>query len=103
MNDKKLNQLLEYLLKNMNAEIDRLILTDPYYILFIRYEEDIEKYFIYDITYANAEKQYSLDVYVSEDKPELYNELSIAEYYENNKHQHVSRETPEQIFDFINA
>ena len=103
MNDKKLNQLLEYLLKNMNAEIDRLILTDPYYILFIRYEEDIEKYFIYDITYANAEKQYSLDVYVSEDKPELYNELSIAEHYENNKHQHVSRETPEQIFDFINA
>ena len=103
MNDKKLNQLLEYLLKNMNAETDRLILTDPYYILFIRYEEDIEKYFIYDITYANAEKQYSLDVYVSEDKPELYNELSIAEYYENNKHQHVSRETPEQIFDFINA
>ena len=103
MNDKKLNQLLEYLLKNMNAEIDRLILTDPYYILFIRYEEDVNKYFIYDITYANAEKQYSLDVYVSEDKPELYNELSIAEYYENNKHQHVSRETPEQIFDFINA
>lgn len=103
MNDKKLNQLLEYLLKNMNAEIDRLILTDPYYILFIRYEEDVKKYFIYDITYANAEKQYSLDVYVSEDKPELYNELSIAEHYENNKHQHVSRETPEQIFDFINA
>lgn len=103
MNDKKLNQLLEYLLKNMNAETDRLILTDPYYVLFIRYEEDIEKYFIYDITYANAEKQYSLDVYVSEDKPELYNELSIAECYENNKHQHVSRETPEQIFDFINA
>lgn len=103
MNDKKLNQLLEYLLKNMNAEIDRIILTDPYYILFIRYEEDVNKYFIYDITYANAEKQYSLDVYVSEDKPELYNELSIAEYYENNKHQHVSRETPEQIFDFINA
>lgn len=102
MNDKKLNQLLEYLLKNMNAEIDRIILTDPYYILFIRYEEDVNKYFIYDITYANAEKQYSLDVYVSEDKPELYNELSIAEYYENNKHQHVSRETPEQIFDFIN-
>lgn len=102
MNDKKLNQLLEYLLKNMNAEIDRLILTDPYYILFIRYEEDVNKYFIYDITYANAEKQYSLDVYVSEDKPELYNELSIAEHYENNKHQHVSRETPEQIFDFIN-
>ena len=103
MNDKKLNQLLEYLLKNMNAEIDRLILTDPYYILFIRYEEDVNKYFIYDITYANVEKQYSLDVYVSEDKPELYNELSIAEHYENNKHQHVSRETPEQIFDFINA
>lgn len=103
MNDKKLNQLLEYLLKNMNAEIDRLILTDPYYILFIRYEEDVKNYFIYDITYANAEKQYSLDVYVSEDKPELYNELSIAEHYENNKHQHVSRETPEQIFDFINA
>lgn len=103
MNDKKLNQLLEYLLKNMNAETDRLILTDPYYVLFIRYEEDINKYFIYDITYANAEKQYSLDVYVSEDKPELYNELSIAEHYENNKHQHVSRETPEQIFDFINA
>lgn len=103
MNDKKLNQLLEYLLKNMNAEIDRIILTDPYYILFIRYEEDVNKYFIYDITYANAEKQYSLDIYVSEDKPELYNELSIAEYYENNKHQHVSRETPEQIFDFINA
>ena len=102
MNDKKLNQLLEYLLKNMNAEIDRLILTDPYYILFIRYEEDVNKYFIYDITYANAEKQYSLDVYVSKDKPELYNELSIVEYYENNKHQHVSRETPEQIFDFIN-
>lgn len=102
MNDKKLNQLLEYLLKNMNAETDRIILTDPYYILFIRYEEDVNKYFIYDITYANAEKQYSLDVYVSEDKPELYNELSIAEYYENNKHQHVSRETPEQIFDFIN-
>ena len=67
MNDKKLNQLLEYLLQNMNAE-----------------------------------KQYSLDVYVSEDKPELYNELFIAEYYENNKHQHVSRETPKQIFDFIN-
>lgn len=103
MNDKKLNQLLEYLLKNMNGETDRIIFTDPYYILFIRYEEDINKYFIYDITYANAEKQYSLDVYVSEDKPELYNELSIAEYYENNKHQHVSRETPEQIFDFINA
>lgn len=103
MNDKKLNQLLEYLLKNINAEIDRLILTDPYYVLFIRYEEDINKYFIYDITYANAEKQYSLDVYVSDDKPELYNELSIVEYYENNKHQHVSRETPEQIFDFINA
>lgn len=102
MNDKKLNQLLEYLLKNMNAETDRIILTDPYYVLFIRYEEDINKYFIYDITYANAEKQYSLDVYVSENKPELYNELSIAEYYENNKHQHVSRETPEQIFDFIN-
>lgn len=103
MNDKKLNQLLEYLLKNMNAETDRIILTDPYYVLFIRYEKDIKKYFIYDITYANAEKQYSLDVYVSEDKPELYNELFIAEYYENNKHQHVSRETPEQIFDFINA
>lgn len=103
MNDKKLNQLLEYLLKNMNAETDRLILTDPYYILFIRYEEDVNKYFIYDITYANAEKQYSLDVYVSKDKPELYNELFIAEYYENNKHQHVSRETPDQIFDFINA
>lgn len=103
MNDKKLNQLLEYILKNMNAETDRLILTDTYYILFIRYEEDVNKYFIYDITYANAEKQYSLDVYVSEDKPELYNELSIAEYYENNKHQHVSRETPEQIFDFIKA
>lgn len=103
MNDKNLNHLLEYLLKNMNTEIDRLILTDPYYILFIRYEEDVNKYFIYDITYANAEKQYSLDVYVSEDKPELYNELSIAEDYENNKHQHVSRETPEQIFDFINA
>lgn len=103
MNDKKLNQLLEYLLKNINAETDRIILTDPYYILFIRYEEDIDKYFIYDISYANAEKQYSLDVYVSEDKPELYNELSVAEYYENNKHQHVSRETPEQIFDFINA
>ena len=102
MNDKKLNQLLEYLLKNMNAETDRIILTDPYYVLFIRYEEDINKYFIYDITYANAEKQYSLDVYVSEDKPELYNELSIAEYYENNKHQHVSRETSEQVFDFIN-
>ena len=46
MNDKKLNQLLEYLLKNMNAEIDRLILTDPYYILFIRYEEDVKKYSI---------------------------------------------------------
>lgn len=103
MNNKKLNQLLEYLLKNMNAETDRIILTDPYYVLFIRYEEDVNKYFIYDITYANAEKQYSLDVYVSEDKPELYNELSIAEYYESNKHQHVSRETPEQIFDFINA
>ena len=102
MNDKKLNQLIEYLLKNMNAEIDRIILTDPYYILFIRYEEDVNKYFIYDITYANAEKQYSLDVYVSEDKPELYNELSIAEDYDKNKHQHVSRETPEQIFDFIN-
>lgn len=102
MNDKKLNQLLEYLLKNMNAETDRIILTDPYYILFIRYDEYVNKYFIYDITYANAEKQYSLDVYVSEDKPELYNELSIAEDYENNKHQHVSRETPEQIFDFIN-
>lgn len=102
MNDKKLNQLLEYLLKNMNAETDRIILTDPYYILFIRYEEDVKKYFIYDITYANAEKQYSLDVYVSKDKPELYNELSIAEDYENNKHQHVSHETPEQIFDFIN-
>lgn len=103
MNDKKLNQLLEYLLKNMNAETDRIILTDPYYILFTRYEKDVKKYFIYDITYANAEKQYSLDVYVSEDKPELYNELSIAEHYENNKHQHVSRETPEEIFDFINA
>lgn len=103
MNDKKLNQLLEYLLKNMNAETDRLILTDPYYILFIRYDNYVNKYFIYDITYANAEKQYSLDVYVSEDKPKLYNELFIAEYYENNKHQHVSRETPEQIFDFINA
>ena len=103
MNDKKLNQLLEYLLKNMNAETDRIILTDPYYVLFIRYEEDVNKYFIYDITYANAEKQYSLDVYMSEDKSELYNELYIAEYYENNKHQHVSRETPEQIFDFINA
>ena len=103
MNDKKLNQLLEYLLKNMNSETDRIILTDPYYVLFIKYEEDINKYFIYDITYANAEKQYSLDVYVSEDKPELYNELSIAEHYENNKHQHVSRETPEEIFDFINA
>ena len=102
MNDKKLNQLLEYLLKNMNGEKDRIIFTDPYYILFIRYEEDINKYFIYDISYANAEKQYSLDVYVSEDKPELYNELFIAEYYENNKHQHVSRETPKQIFDFIN-
>lgn len=102
MNDKKLNQLLEYLLKNINGETDRIILTDPYYVLFIRYEEDINKYFIYDISYANAEKQYSLDVYVSEDKPELYNELSIAEYYENNKHQHVSRETPEQVFDFIN-
>jgi hypothetical protein len=102
MNDKKLNQLLEYLLKNMNAETDRIILTDPYYILFIRYDNYVNKYFIYDITYANAEKQYSLDVYVSEDKPELYNELFIAEYYENNKHQHVSRETPEQIFDFIN-
>ena len=102
MNDKKLNQLLEYLLKNMNGETDRIILTDPYYILFIRYDEYVNKYFIYDITYANAEKQYSLDVYVSEDKPELYNELFIAEYYENNKHQHVSRETSEQIFDFIN-
>lgn len=103
MNDKKLNQLLEYLLQNMNGETDRIIFTDPYYVLFIRYEEDINKYFIYDISYANAEKQYSLDVYVSEDKPELYNELYIAEYHENNKHQHVSRETPEQIFDFINA
>lgn len=102
MIDKKLNQLLEYLLKKINAETDRIILTDPYYVLFIRYEGDINKYFIYDITYANAEKQYSLDVYVSKDKPELYNELSIAEDYENNKHQHVSRETPEQIFDFIN-
>ena len=101
MNEKKLNQLLEYLLKNMNAEIDRIILTDPYYILFIRYEEDINKYFIYDITYANAEKQYSIDVYVSDNKPDYYNELAIADY-ENNKHQHVSRETPEQIFDFIN-
>lgn len=102
MNDKKLNQLLEYLLKNINAETDRIILTDPYYILFIRYDNYVNKYFIYDITYANAEKQYSIDVYVSEDKPELYNELYIAEYYENNKHKHVSRETPEQIFDFIN-
>ena len=102
MNDKKLNKIIEYLLKNINAETHRIILTDPYYFLFIRHEEDINKYFIYDISYANAEKQYSLDVYVSEDKPELYNELSIAEYYENNKHQHVFRETPEQIFDFIN-
>ena len=101
MNDKKLNQLLEYLLKNMNGETDRIILTDPYYILFIRYDEYVNKYFIYVITYANAEKQYSIDVYVSDNKPDYYNELTIADY-ENNKHQHVSRETPEQIFDFIN-
>lgn len=101
MNDKKLNQLLEYLLKNMNGETDRIILTDPYYILFIRYDDYVNKYFIYDITYANAEKQYSIDVYISDNKPDYYNELAIADY-ENNKHQHVSRETPEQIFDFIN-
>ena len=101
MNDKKLNQLLEYLLKNMNGKTDRIILTDPYYILFIRYDDYVNKYFIYDITYANAEKQYSIDVYVSDNKPDYYNELAIADY-EINKHQHVSRETPEQIFNFIN-
>lgn len=69
---KKFKELLEEIIQQTDPENDRVVLTDQYYILVIRYDKQEKIYHSYDIF---VDDQFYIDYRKCQTKPEYFTEL----------------------------
>lgn len=70
---KNFRELLETIIQKTDPENDRVVLTDQYYILVIRYDKQEKNYHSYDIF---VDDQFYIDYRKRQTKPEYFTELA---------------------------
>ena len=79
---EKFKELLENIIQQTDPKNDRVVLTDQYYILVIRYDEKEKVYYSYDILVND--NIFDVDYREHYEKPEYFKE-SISSYYHHNE------------------
>ena len=79
---EKFKELLENIIQQTDPKNDRVVLTDQYYILVIRYDEKEKVYYSYDIIVND--NIFDVDYREHYEKPEYFKEL-ISSYDHHNE------------------
>lgn len=90
---KNFKELLENIIQRTDPKNDRVVLTDQYYILFIRYDKQENVYHVYDILTTND--NFDIDYRRTLKRPQYFDDIT-ASYTSN-----VELETIHDVLRYI--